>query len=148
MSRNLLLTVILFSLTFFSVKKTSAQTHKPVSATATGLKASIAAGLVIYQQQCLACHQVDGGGVSHMNPPLIKTKWVLGDKQTLINTVIKGLNTPIEIDGDDYHNVMPPHPAMTDQQVADVLSYVRNSFGNKAPAVKATDVAAARLHSK
>lgn len=148
MTRNILLPIILFSLLISSVEETSGQTHKPATAGAAGLRASIAAGLIIYQQQCLACHQADGGGVSHMNPPLIKTKWVLGDKQTLISTVIKGLNTPIEIDGDDYHNVMPPHPAMTDQQVADVLTYVRNSFGNKASAVKASDVAAARLHGK
>ena len=75
-----------------------------------------------------------------MNPPLIKTKYVLGDKKQLITILLKGLNDPIEIDDDEFHNPMPPQPQLTDQQIADVLTFVRNSFGNKASAVTPTDV--------
>ena len=46
--------------------------------------------------------------------------------------MIKGLDTHEEIDGVKYQNVMPPHPEMKDQEIADVLTYIRNSFGNKA----------------
>jgi mono/diheme cytochrome c family protein len=140
---------IIFGICLATAPILPAQTQQPKHpAGSSSLKASIAAGETVYKAQCLTCHQVDGGGVSNMNPPLIKTKWVLGDKQTLITIVIKGLKTPIQIDGDDYHNVMPPHPTMTDQEIADVLTYVRNSFGNKASAVKPAEVAAARKQIK
>jgi len=95
---------------------------------------------------CVVVHQADGLGVQRMNPPLVKTKWVLGDKKALATIVLKGLKGgEIEIDGDDFHNPMPPQAAqLTDQQIADALTYVRNSFGNKATAVTVADVKAAR----
>ncbi len=94
----------------------------------------------------MACHQADGLGVQRMNPPLVKTKWVLGDKKALARIVINGLKGgEIEIDGDSFHNPMPPQGAqLDDQQIADVLTYIRNSFGNKASAVSLADVKAAR----
>ena len=70
----------------------SAKPAKPALSN-SGLQASIARGKQVYAEQCLSCHQADGGGVSNMNPPLIKTKWVLGDKSTLIHIVLKGMNT-------------------------------------------------------
>jgi mono/diheme cytochrome c family protein len=79
-----------------------------------------------------------------MNPPLIKTSYVLGDKKRLINVVLKGLNEEVEINGEYYDNPMPPQPQLTDQQIADVLTYVRNSFGNKASAVSVAEVKAMR----
>lgn len=109
-----------------------------------GLAASVKRGKLVYDQTCLACHQADGSGVPRMNPPLIKTKWVLGDKTTLINIVLKGLNEEIEVDGEVYHNPMPPHNFLTDQQIADVLTFVRNSFTNKATAVSVAEVKKAR----
>lgn len=115
-----------------------------VSPRQTKLQASIDRGKVVYTQQCLSCHMMDGGGVQSMNPPLIKTKWVQGDKPDLITIVLKGMNTGVEIDGMQYHNVMASHADLTDQQVADVLTYVRNSFGNKAKAVTETDVKTVR----
>ena len=77
-----------------------------------------------------------------MAPPLIKTKWVLGDKNALIKIVLKGLKGgEIEIDGDTFENPMPAQEDnLTDQQIADVLTYVRNSFGNKASMITAAEV--------
>jgi len=126
------------------------QTAKPPAKTQAknGLAASMERGKKVYAEQCLACHQVDGGGVSNMNPPLIKTKWVLGDKTTLIQIVLKGMNSGVEIDGDVYHNVMAAHSFLTDQQIADVLTYVRNSFGNKARAITPAEVKAVRASTK
>ena len=83
---------------------------------------------------------MDGSGVPSLNPPLIKTKWVLGDKAVLINQVLKGSKNKIEIDGETFHNVMPSLAQLTDQEIADVITYVRNSFGNKASAVSVTQV--------
>jgi mono/diheme cytochrome c family protein len=103
-------------------------------------KSSIDRGKTVYEQTCLACHQADGSGVPNLNPPLIKTKWTMGEKNQLINVVLKGLDEEIEVDGDSYHNVMPPLAYLSDQEIADVLTYVRNNFGNKASAIKEADV--------
>ncbi len=133
--------IITFCIVFIIVFS-SFQTKPP----ATGTKASIERGKKVYAATCGACHQSDGLGVQRMNPPLVKTKWVLGDKKALAKIVLNGLKGgEIEIDGDDFHNPMPPlKDQLTDQQIADALTYVRNSFGNKASAVTVTDVKAAR----
>ena len=110
------------------------------------LKASIERGKKVYESTCLACHQANGSGVPGMNPPLKQTEWVLGDKTTLINIVLNGMDEEIEVDGEFYSNVMPPLGTLTDLQIADVLTYVRNSFGNKASAVKEAEVK--KLRSK
>jgi len=111
-----------------------------------GIKASMERGQKVYAATCIACHQADGLGVQRMNPPLVKTKWVLGNKKALAKIVVYGLKGgEIIIDGDDFHNPMPPQgEQLDDQQIADVLTYVRNSFGNKASAVTVADVKAAR----
>lgn len=96
-------------------------------------------GKIIYETYCLACHQEDGSGVPSMNPPLIKTDWVLGDSTRLINVILKGLKNT-EINGDSYSNEMPSHDFLTDYQIAEVLSYVRKSFGNQANAISAEAV--------
>src|ERR1700743_2214722 len=115
--------------------------RRPASPAQGGLAASIARGKQVYLQQCLACHQADASGVPNMNPPLIKTKQVLGDKTALIKMVLNGLQG-VEVDGDSFNGVMAPHPDLTDLEIADVLTYVRNSFGNKATAVTPAQVKA------
>src|SRR5581483_418356 len=117
-----------------------------VNQQAGALKAAKERGKKVYEATCLACHQADGGGVPTMNPPLIKTKWVLGDKKQLIKIVLKGLEGgQIDINGDHFHNPMPPQEStLSDQEIADVLTYVRNSFGNKAAMVTVADVKAMR----
>ena len=104
------------------------------------LKASIERGKKVYENTCLACHQINGSGVPGMNPPLKKTKYVVGDKKTLINIVLNGLDKEIVVNDETYTNVMPAFASLTDKEVADVLTYVRNSFGNKASQVKEGDV--------
>jgi mono/diheme cytochrome c family protein len=143
---RLSLTIILM----LSMVLLMSQTTKPTgsSQTKTGLQASVERGKKVYLEQCLTCHQADGGGVSNMSPPLIKTKWVLGDKTTLILIVLKGMKSGVEIDGDSYHGVMASHDFLTDQQIADVLTYVRNSFGNKAKAITAAEVKTVRGKNK
>lgn len=111
-------------------------------------KASIQRGKKVYEQYCLACHQSNGEGVPRLNPPLIRNDYVLGDKNRLIRIVLKGLNEDIEIDGEIYFNPMPAQPQLLNQQVADVLSYVRNSFGNKASLVAVAEVQALRSKLK
>jgi mono/diheme cytochrome c family protein len=124
--------------------KPAASAAKPAAAaTPGGLPASLARGKQVYLEQCLACHQADALGVSGMNPPLVKTKFVLGDKATLVKIVLNGM-TGIEVEGEEYHGVMAAHSDLTDQQIADVLTYIRNSFGNKAKAITPAEVKAIR----
>jgi mono/diheme cytochrome c family protein len=133
---------------FFLSALLMSQTKKPSSLTQNTLAASVERGKKVYSERCLVCHQADGGGVQNMNPPLTKTKWVLGDKAQLIQIVLKGMSTGVEIDGDSYHNVMASHADLSDQQIADVLTYVRNNFGNKAKAVTVTEVKVVRAKTK
>ncbi|MGI4871643.1 MAG: c-type cytochrome [Janthinobacterium lividum] len=121
---------------------------KPKPTTVPALAASIGRGQVVYKNVCLTCHQADGYGVPNLNPPLTKTEYVLGDKTRLAYIVLAGLNEPLEIDGNSYHQAMPAQAYLTDQQVADVLTYVRNKFGNKASAVQAAEVKAVRAGLK
>ncbi|MDE3124735.1 MAG: cytochrome c [Bacteroidota bacterium] len=109
-----------------------------------GIKASIQRGEKVYNKVCLPCHMADGGGVPNMNPPLIQTSYVLGNKTTLISIVLHGMTDRVAIDGDYYSNNMAPHNDLTDQQIADVLTFIRNSFGNKASAVIPSEVKAIR----
>ena len=124
----------------FAQKKPAAKKAKPAVA---GPAAAVLKGKSIYTQYCLTCHQADGGGVSGLNPPLTKTDYVLGDKTRLVNVLLNGLQG-VDIDGEPYHNVMPAQAQLTDQQIADVLTYVRSNFGNKASAVTAAEVKTVR----
>ena len=113
----------------------------------TDLQSSIARGKAVFENTCLACHQADASGVPNLAPPLIKTSFVLGDKTKLINIILNGLKD-VEIDGERYDNPMPAFDYLTDTEVADVLTYVRNNFGNKAGFVKAEEVAIVRKSKK
>lgn len=116
---------------------------------AQGVAASIARGKTVYAAQCLACHQVDGGGVPHLNAPLdAATQVVNNDKARLIRIVLKGFTDRVPLDGEYYSNNMAPHPELTDQQIAEVLTYVRNSWSNKASAVTPAEVKAVRAKTK
>jgi mono/diheme cytochrome c family protein len=145
MKKSSFLTVmgILFCLSALLMSQT-----KPSAPNQNTFAASVDRGKKVYTERCLTCHQADGGGVQNMNPPLIKTKWVLGEKTQLIQIVLKGMTTGVEIDGDSYHNVMASHADLSDQQIADVLTYVRNSFGNKAKPLTAGEVKAVRAKTK
>lgn len=102
------------------------------------------AGKVVYNTYCAACHQRDGKGAPGMNPPLAGINIVAGNKQELIKIILNGYDKPAKINGESYQNVMPPHRWLTDQQIADVLSYIRQSWGNKADAVKTEEVTKTR----
>jgi mono/diheme cytochrome c family protein len=132
--------------TVTTAKKTTAP-PKP-SAPGPVLQASVTKGKVVYDTYCLPCHQADGSGVPTMNPPLIKTSWVLGSKTVLIQQVLKGSSNKVEIDGEKFHGVMPAQTQLTDEQIADVLTFVRNSFGNKASIVTPAEVKATRAKAK
>ena len=103
--------------------------------------ASIARGKTVYLQRCMVCHQADGGGVPKLNAPLDASTAVNGsDISKLVKYIIKGLNDRIEIDGEYYANAMPAADDLKDQQIADVLTFIRSNWSNKAGPVTLTQV--------
>ena len=107
-------------------------------------------GREIYNREgfCVTCHQPDGRGLSASQfPPLAGTDWVTGNEETLIKITLKGMYGPVEILGKTYPGQVPMTPfegMLNDEEVAAVLTYVRNSFGNEASVVSADKVAEVR----
>jgi mono/diheme cytochrome c family protein len=103
-------------------------------------------GKAIYAREgyCMTCHQPDGTGLSASGfPPIAHTPWVEGSEERLIKLVLKGLQGPIEVLETKYSGHVPMTPfegLLNDEEVAAVLTYVRNSFGNKASAITAEQV--------
>jgi mono/diheme cytochrome c family protein len=87
-------------------------------------------GKADYNKYCLTCHQSDGSGVPNMYPPLTPGSWVGNDSDELIAIMMKGLSGKIEVNGEVYKNFMPSQAQLTNEEIADVLSYIRSSFGN------------------
>ena len=112
----------------------------------------IARGEQVYNLVCNSCHQADGGGgVAQGCPPLAGSDWVLTkDPSRIISIVIKGLSGPIVVSGKSYGTgVMTPFgDSLNDEDIASVLSFVRNNWGNKAPLVDAADVKKMRAQFK
>lgn len=100
------------------------------------IKVSADRGKMIYMQSCMACHQLTGLGVPGAFPPLAKTEYTTGDARRVVAIVLKGIIGAMTVDGKVYATGMP-QPDMTfpilkeDKNVADVLNYVRTSFGNE-----------------
>lgn len=103
-------------------------------------------GAVIFNKEgfCVTCHQADGKGLESSGfPPLNNTSWVIGNEERLIKLTLKGLLGPIVVNEKKYPGQVPMTPfggMLNDQEIADVLTYVRNSFGNKGAAVSAKKV--------
>ncbi len=101
-----------------------------------------------YQRVCLACHQAHGNGQQYLAPPLVGAEWVLGAEKRLVALVLDGVTGPIEVLGKTYtvpeiQPVMPGlrlNPDFTDEQLAAIMTYVRNAWGNGAPPVSAETV--------
>jgi nitrite reductase (NO-forming) len=100
-------------------------------------------GKEVYALNCQSCHMEKGEGLEGVYPPLAKTNY-LKDTKKLIEIVLKGQSGEIMVNGKKYNTDMPAQAYLTDEQIADVLTYVRSSWGNKYPAVKPTQVKAQR----
>jgi mono/diheme cytochrome c family protein len=99
----------------------------------------------LYQGRCVACHQPDGKGRPGQFPPLAGSEWVLGSPAILSRIVLHGLQGPVTVSGQTYNGQMPALAAqMNDQQIAAVLTFIRQAWGNSAGHVDDKTVAAAR----
>src|SRR5580704_17214868 len=100
------------------------------------LKASIDRGKMIYMQTCIACHQPTGLGIPGAFPPLAGTEYTQGEARRMIAMTLKGVNPPLKVKEMTYQVPVPPLPMQfpilaDDNKLADVINFVRNSFGNK-----------------
>jgi mono/diheme cytochrome c family protein/glucose/arabinose dehydrogenase len=98
-------------------------------------------GKEVYSKEgyCVTCHQADGNGLTASGfPPLSGTEWVTGDQVRLVKVILKGLMGPIEVNGKQYEGAVPmtPFEGLSDQEVAAVATYIRNSFGNTASPIQ------------
>lgn len=141
------------------VSETDSSSDQNASAGAPSwLAEQISSGKEIYMKAapggglCFSCHQPNGQGLAGQFPPLAGSDWVMGDKEKLIKISLYGLMGPIQVNGVDYNGVMVPPGippgSLTDQQVADVLTYIRNDWGNSATAVTPNEVASVRANIK
>lgn len=98
------------------------------------VKASTTRGRLVYLQKCVMCHQSAGQGTPGVFPPLAASDYLMADLQRSIRILCEGIGGVLTVNGKRYNNYMPP-VALTDAQVADVLTFVRNSWGNQGEAV-------------
>jgi cytochrome c oxidase cbb3-type subunit 2 len=136
----------------------SADTIVASTTVPTWLQQQMDAGKEVYMKaaagggMCFTCHQPNGEGLAGQFPPLAGSDWVLGDKERLIKISMYGLMGEIEVNGVKYNNVMAPPGippgSLTDDQIANVLTYIRNDWGNSASAVSAEEVATVRASLK
>lgn len=104
-------------------------------------------GKRVYVANCMTCHQANGAGVAGVYPPLAGSEWVVDPvhERHIIKIVLHGLNGPITVKGNSYNNAMTAFGGiLRDEQIANVLTYIRSEWGNAAPPITAEQVAAIR----
>ena len=101
-------------------------------------------GAAVYARTCIACHQPTGMGLPPVFPPIANAPIVVGNPELPIKFILQGLMGPITVGGTTYNSMMPPVAGVSDGDIADVLTYVRQSFGNQGNPVSADQVKAVR----
>ena len=109
------------------------------------LKTSMAKGKEVYQSYCMSCHMENGEGLEDVYPPLAKSDYLMANKKRAIQQILYGANGAMKVNGKTYTGDMTGFD-LTDQEVSDLLNYLRNSFGNKdkSPVTTPDEVKAAR----
>ena len=100
----------------------------------------IAKGKGVFMQTCFVCHQLNGEGIPGQIPPLAKADYMMADKERSIRGVIFGQSGEMTVNGKKYNGTMIPMNYLSDEEVANVLTYARNSFGNSGDAVTVPEV--------
>jgi nitrite reductase (NO-forming) len=97
-------------------------------------------GKRVFLQHCSMCHQPDGKGLPQVFPPLAQSDYLMADKTRSIGIVLRGLSGSVTVNGQTYNGAMPPQVQLSNEQVADVLTFIRNSWGNAGEEVSAEEV--------
>jgi len=114
----------------------------PVAGTSVSTAGGANAGQKVFAANCSSCHGAAGAGVPGAFPPLAGNPFVTGDKSKVINVLINGLHGKIQIKGSTYNGQMPAWKGtLTNSDIANVITYIRSAWGNKASAVTTADVA-------
>jgi nitrite reductase (NO-forming) len=116
----------------------------PLPIVAASVEERITLGSAIFTQSCVACHQTNGTGLGDVFPPVAGSDYLNADVTRAIRTVTNGLSGPITVNGIEYQGQMPPL-GLTDEQVANVLTYVYSQWGNSGAVVTPEEVRAVRL---
>lgn len=95
------------------------------------LAKSIANGKTVYANNCINCHMENGKGMEGAFPPVAKSDFLKRPPKDLINVVLKGQSGEIKVNGVMYNLMMPAQDYLSDEEIADVLNYINNSWGNK-----------------
>jgi nitrite reductase (NO-forming) len=120
------------------------RTAKEAATEGESLEARLARGKAVFQGTCSTCHQGEGQGLASVFPPLAKSDFLMADKERSIHVVLSGLSGDLTVNGQRYNNMMPSWSHLTDHEIANVLTYVRNSFGNRGDPVTTDEVAKVR----
>jgi mono/diheme cytochrome c family protein len=107
-------------------------------------KEKVRPGAQIYNFYCRSCHQGNGMGDENRFPPLAGADWVTGDTKRLLNVILNGLNGPLTINEKSYNNIMPKHDFLKDEDVVELVNYIRTHFGNNASNINLEQVQAVR----
>jgi nitrite reductase (NO-forming)/hydroxylamine reductase len=122
---------------------TAVAVHAAEAASKT-LDERMASGEKLYSAHCMACHQATGQGLPGAFPPLAASDYLADGPASAVDAVLNGLSGPITVNGTDYNAVMPNLSYLSDEDVADVVTYVMNSWDNPGGEVNSGEVAAAR----
>ena len=110
--------------------------------------AQIQAGKQLYLGTCSTCHQPEGQGLASAFPPLAKSDYLMADKKRSVEALLNGLKGKVTVNGKEYDSVMPPMSHMADDDLANILTFVRNSWGNTGDPVSPKEVADVRAGTK
>lgn len=94
------------------------------------LQDQVQAGQVLFAGTCSVCHQTAGAGLPGVFPPLAQSDLLAATPKRAIDIVLHGLSGPVKVNGNDYNSVMPPMTQLNDDEIANILTYVLNSWGN------------------
>ena len=108
----------------------------------------VKAGEVLFKGTCSACHQENGAGIANVFPPLAKSDYLLADRKRAIGIALNGLTGPVTVNGVSYNSVMPPMSQLNDDEIANILTFALNSWGNNGGVVTSADVKAERANTK
>ncbi|MEO7319317.1 MAG: copper-containing nitrite reductase [Chthoniobacteraceae bacterium] len=108
------------------------------------VEAQVKAGQALFAGTCSACHQNTGEGLAGVFPPLAKSDYIAADPKRLPAVMLHGLQGPVTVNGTEFNSVMPPMSQLTDDEVANIATYVLNSWGNPGGHVTKAEAAAAR----
>jgi mono/diheme cytochrome c family protein len=104
-------------------------------------------GKKLYAIHCQSCHMDDGAGVPDMNAPLISSDIIINDKEKLIEVILQG-SAALTDASREWRNIMAGFPHLSDQEIADIATYVRNNFNNTGRAITVADVSRIRAQIK